>query len=79
VGDSEGAALGLSEGDDDGLNETLGCPVGATLGTNEIEGDSEGAGVLNDGAKDTEGAEDGLREGLSDGVALGWSEGLSLG
>ena len=61
------------------MNETLGRPVGAILGSRDREGDSDGAGVLNVGAKEMEGEEEGRKEGLSEGGALGWSEGLSLG
>ena len=60
--------MGLSKGDKDGLKETLGCPVGATLGSRETEVDNDGACVLNDGTA----------LGWSEGLSLGCVDGTPL-
>lgn len=69
----------LTDIPDDGIKETEGALVGDALGTCEVEGDSDGAGVLKVGADDTLGDSEGLRLGLSDGETLGMDDGRSLG
>lgn len=60
--DIDGRMVGVSEGDPDGIEETLGGKEGARLGTIVGVADTVGLGVtvgVSDGAKVTEGACDG--------------------
>ena len=69
LGDADGLALGLAEGDLDGLAEAEGDSEGLALGLLEGEelGEAEG---LADADGDSEGLAEGLLEGLAEGLGL---------